>query len=64
MVEEICSAMVDPEIGFLAGAGAAELTCAIDGRSDNPAMTTTATKAVENDLIPCLCLGQRIETEN
>ena len=55
-------ALPDPETGILAGV--AELICAAEVRADNPAKTTTATKAVENDLISRLCLCQRIETEN
>ena len=58
MVEEICSAMVGPEMadrrsdagtGILAGV--AELICAAEAPADNPAKTTTAIKTVENDLI-------------
>lgn len=67
MVEEARSAMVDPalpdpETGILAGV--AESICAVEARADNPAKTTTATKAVAKDLISRLCLCQRIETEN
>jgi hypothetical protein len=42
--------MPDPETGILAGA--AELICAAEAPADKPAKTTTATKAVETDLIP------------
>ncbi len=62
MVEEACSAMVDPATldpatGIFAGAeGAAELICPTDICADNPANKRNATKPVENNLIPCLRL--------
>jgi hypothetical protein len=57
MVEEACSAMLDP--------GTDDLICANDNRSDDPAKTMSANKAIENDLIshPHLPPTQ-IETEN
>jgi hypothetical protein len=42
MVEDACSAMLDPETD--------DLICATDNRSDDPKMTS-ANKAVKNDLI-------------
>ena len=57
MVEEACSVMLEPETD--------DLICANDNRSDDPAKTTSANKAIENDLIshPHLPPTQ-IETEN
>ena len=57
MVEEACSAIVDPEIAILAVAsGEAELLCATDNLADNTAHTNGTSKAVQNHLIAPLRL--------
>ncbi len=60
MVEEACSAMLDPELfdaeaaPLATASGGAELICPTANRTASPANTKSANKAVENDRISCL----------
>ena len=64
MVEEACSAMVDPEMvgpeivepefGTAVDVSGVELICATDKRAGKPAMRTSTNRLIENDLISCL----------